>query len=313
MEQYDVVIIGAGPAGLAAAVYTGRSRLNTLVLEKGMPGGQILMTDFVENYPGFPEGVVPFELMDKFRKQAEKFGAKIETDEVKELKKEGDLWHVLGSKGTYPARAVIIATGTNYRRLGLSSEAKLIGKGVSYCATCDGAFFRDKDIAVVGGGDNALTEALFLTKFCRSLKLIHRRDKFRAVKILQERIFANEKIEVLWNSVVEEVIGEEKVESITVKNVKDNSTSTVKIDGLFVSIGMNPNTGFVKDLLDLNEWGEIKVEKNMATSQPGIFGAGDATDACPEQMATAVGTAVRAAIAVDEYLNDYPDWKHIKK
>ena len=153
MEQYDVVIIGAGPAGLAAAVYTGRSRLNTLVLEKGMPGGQILMTDFVENYPGFPEGVVPFELMDKFRKQAEKFGAKIETDEVKELKKEGDLWHVLGNKGTYPARAVIIATGTNYRRLGLSSEAKLIGKGVSYCATCDGAFFRDKDIAVVGGGD----------------------------------------------------------------------------------------------------------------------------------------------------------------
>ena len=313
MEPYDVVIIGAGPAGLAAAVYTGRSRLNTFVLEKGMPGGQILMTDFVENYPGFPEGVVPFELMEKFRKQAEKFGAKIETDEGKEIKKEGNLWHVVGARGEYPARAVIIATGSNYRRLGLPSEAKLIGRGVSYCAICDGAFFKDKDIAVVGGGDNALTEALFLTKFCRSLKLIHRRDQFRGVKILQERIFANEKIEVLWDSVVEEVTGEERIESITVKNVKDNSTSTVKIDGLFVSIGMDPNTGFVKDLLDLNEWGEVKVKKNMETSQPGIFAAGDATDACPEQMATAVGTAVSAALAVDEFLNDYPDWKHLEK
>lgn len=313
MEPYDVVIIGAGPAGLAAAVYTGRSRLNTFVLEKGMPGGQILMTDFVENYPGFPEGVVPFELMEKFRKQAEKFGAKIETDEVQEIRKEGNLWHVVGNRGTYPAGAVIIATGSNYRRLGLPSEEKLIGRGVSFCATCDGAFFKDKDIAVVGGGDNALTEALFLTKFCRSLKLIHRRDQFRGVKILQERIFANEKIEVLWDSVVEDITGEERIESITVKNVKDNSNSTLKIDGLFVSIGMDPNTGFVKDLLDLNEWGEIKVKKNMETSQPGIFAAGDATDACPEQIATAVGTAVSAALAVDEFLNDYPDWKHPEK
>ena len=306
MDHSDVVIIGAGPAGLAAAVYTGRSRLKTLVLEKGMPGGQILMTDWVENYPGFPEGVVPFELMEKFRKQAEKFGAKIESDEVKEIKKEGDLWHVVGNKGTYLARAVIIATGSNYRRLGLPSEAKLIGKGVSYCATCDGAFFRDKDIAVVGGGDNALTEALFLTKFCRSLKLVHRRDQFRGVKILQERILANEKIEVLWNSVVEEVGGEQRVESITIRNVKDNKTSTLKIDGLFVSIGMDPNTDFVKGFLELNEWGEIKVRKNMETSQEGIFAAGDATDACPEQIATAVGTAVSAALAVDEYLSDYP-------
>jgi len=310
MEPYDVVIIGAGPAGMAAAVYTGRSRLNTLVLEKGMPGGQILMTDWVENYPGFPEGVVPFELMDKFRKQAEKFGAKIETDEIKELKKGGDLWHVMGSKSEYPARAVIIATGSTYRRLGLRGEAKLIGKGVSYCATCDGAFFKDKDIAIVGGGDNALTEALFLTKFCQSLKLIHRRDQFRGVKILQERVLANKKIEVLWDSVVEDVIGEQRIESITVRNLKDNTTSTVKVDGLFVSIGMDPNTEFVKGLLELNEWGEIKVKKNMQTSQPGIFAAGDATDACPEQIATAVGTAVAAALAVDEYLSDYPDWKH---
>lgn len=309
MEPYDVVIIGAGPGGLAAAVYTGRSRLNTLVLEKGMPGGQILMTDWVENYPGFPEGVVPFDLMEKFRKQAEKFGAKIETDEVKEVRKQNELWHVMGNKGEYPTRTVIIATGANYRRLGLQGEAKLIGKGVSYCATCDGAFFRDKDIAVVGGGDNALTEALFLTKFCRSLKLIHRRDQFRAVKILQERVLANEKIEVLWNSVIEEVNGESRVESLNLRNVKDDTTSTLKVDGLFVSIGMDPNTDFVRGLVELNEWGEIRVGKKMDTTQPGIFAAGDATDACPEQIATVVGTAVRAALAADDYLNDYPDWK----
>ncbi|TET73519.1 MAG: FAD-binding protein, partial [Candidatus Aminicenantes bacterium] len=208
-EPLDVVIIGAGPAGLAAAVYTGRARLNTLILEKGMPGGQILLTDLVENYPGFPEGVVPFQLMEDFRKHAEKFGAKIETDEAKKIQKQGDLWHVSGVKGEYPTRAVIIATGSVYRKLGLPGEAKLTGRGVSYCATCDGAFFKDKEVAVVGGGDNALTEALFLTKFCRAVKVIHRRDQFRSVKILQERIFANDKTEVLWDSVVEEISGED--------------------------------------------------------------------------------------------------------
>ena len=302
-EAYDVIIIGAGPAGLAAAVYTGRARLNTLVLEKGMPGGQILLADFVENYPGFPDGIVPFQLMDNFRKHAEKFGAKIETDEAKELRKEENLWYVSVNKGEYPARAVIVATGSSYRRLGLPGEAKLTGRGVSFCATCDGAFFKDKDVAVVGGGDNALTEALFLTKFCRSVKVIHRRDQFRAVKILQERIFAHDKIEVVWDSVVEEISGEDRFESVTIKNVKDNKISKLKLGGLFVSIGMDPNTGFVKGLLNLNGWGEIKVDQKMRTSQPGIFAAGDVTDACPEQMATAVGTGVAAALAVDEYLS----------
>ena len=301
-ETLDVVIIGAGPAGLAAAVYTGRARLNTLILEKGMPGGQILLTDFVENYPGFPEGVVPFQLVEDFRKHAEKFGAKIETDEAKEIQKQDDLWRVLGVKGEYPTRAVIIATGSVYRKLGLPGEAKLTGRGVSYCATCDGAFFKDKEVAVVGGGDNALTEALFLTKFCSKVKVIHRRDQLRAVKILQERIFANDKIEVLWDSVVEEISGEDRFESITIKNVKDNKTSKLELDGLFISIGMDSNSEFVKELVDLDEWGQIKVSQNMSTSQPGIFAAGDITNACPEQMATAVGTGVAAALAVDEYL-----------
>jgi len=302
-ETLDVVIIGAGPAGLAAAVYTGRARLNTLILEKGMPGGQILLTDFVENYPGFPEGVVPFQLMEDFRKHAEKFGAKIETDEAKKIQKQDDLWHVSGVKGEYPARVVIIATGSVYRKLGIPGEAKLTGRGVSYCATCDGAFFKDKEVAVVGGGDNALTEALFLTKFCSKVKIIHRRDQLRAVKILQERIFANDKTEVLWDSVVEEISGEDRFESITIKNVKDNKTSKLKLDGLFISIGMDSNSEFVKELVDLDEWGQIKVSQDMSTSQPGIFAAGDVTDACPEQMATAVGTGVAAALAVDEYLS----------
>ncbi|MFQ6109278.1 MAG: thioredoxin-disulfide reductase [Candidatus Aminicenantales bacterium] len=301
-QAYDVVIIGAGPAGLAAAIYAGRARLETLVLEKGMPGGQILLTDFVENYPGCPDGVVPFQLMDNFRKHAEKFGAKITTDEAGEIRKASDLWIVVGKKGEYSTRTVIVCTGSVYRRLGLEGEERLTGKGVSYCATCDGAFFKDREVGVVGGGDNALTEALFLTRFCRSVKLIHRRNQFRAEKILQERVFANEKIGVIWDTVVEEVLGSERFEAVKLRNVKTNETSHLKLDGLFISVGMDPNSGFVKGLLDLDESGQIKVGPSMATSQPGIFAAGDVTDACPEQMATAVGTGVAAALAVTDYL-----------
>ncbi|TET73300.1 MAG: thioredoxin-disulfide reductase, partial [Candidatus Aminicenantes bacterium] len=302
-QTYDVIILGAGPAGMAAAIYTGRARLNTLVLEKGLPGGQILLTDWVENYPGFPDGVVPFQLMDNFRKQAAKFGAKIETDKVKDVRRKDSLWLVLGNRGKYQARAVIIATGSDYRKLGLEGETRLTGRGISYCATCDGAFFKDKVIGVIGGGDNALTEALFLTRFCRLVKVIHRRNQFRAEKILQERIFENSKIEVLWDSVIEKISGKDKLKSITIMNVKDKSFSEIKLDGLFISIGMDPNTGFVKGLIDLNKLGQVKVNKTMATSEPGIFAAGDVTDACPEQMATAVGTGVAAALAVDEYLS----------
>lgn len=302
-QTYDVIILGAGPAGMAAAIYTGRARLNTLVLEKGLPGGQILLTDWVENYPGFPDGVKPFQLMDNFRKQAAKFGARIETDKVKDVRRKDSLWLVLGNRGKYQARAVIIATGSDYRKLGLEGEARLTGRGVSYCATCDGAFFKDKVIGVIGGGDNALTEALFLTKFCRLVKVIHRRNQFRAEKILQERIFENSKIEVLWDSVIEKISGKDRLESITIMNVKDKSFSEIKLDGLFISIGMDPNTGFLKELIDINELGQVKVNKTMATSEPGIFAAGDVTDACPEQMATAVGTGVAAALAVDEYLS----------
>ena len=299
---YDVVIIGAGPAGLAAAVYTGRGRFQTVVLEKAIPGGQILLTDWVENYPGFPEGIAPFDLTDNFRKQAEKFGAVIEIDEAQAIHREEKHWLVSGQNLKYRARAVIIASGAAYRKLGVPNETRLTGKGVSYCATCDAPFFRDAVAAVVGGGDNALTEAVMLAKFCRKLYVIHRRDQFRATKILQERVLSNPKIEVLWNCIVEAAEGESQLERASIRNVKENRSFTLPLDGLFISIGMDPHTEFVRGVVELNEWGEIKVDSRMATSQPGIFAAGDVADACPKQVATAVGAGVTAALSANEYL-----------
>jgi thioredoxin reductase (NADPH) len=299
---HDVLILGAGPAGLAAGVYTGRARLETLILEKALPGGQILTTDFVENYPGFPDGMVPFELMEKFRQHAEKFGARIETDEAKALRREGNLWVVTGDAEEYSARAVIVATGAAYRCLGLPGEDRLTGKGVSYCATCDGAFFRDRPIAVVGGGDHALTEAVFLSKFARRVYLIHRRDKFRAIKILQDRVAAEPKIENLMESVIVALKGEHKLEALTIRRVKTGETYDLPVDGLFVSVGMVPSTDFVREFVRLNEWGQIRVSSTMAAGPPGLFAAGDCCDASPQQMATAVGTGVSAALAVDAYL-----------
>ena len=303
METCDVVIVGAGPAGLSAALYTGRARLSTIVLEKSIPGGQILVTDWIENYPGFPDGIATFDLMDKFRAQAEAFGAKIVTDDARTIVRDGDGWIVKGGSADYRARVVIVATGAAYRRLGLPNEANLVGKGVSYCSTCDGAFFRDSEIAVVGGGDQALMEAIFLTKFAKTVHLIHRRDAFRATKILQERIAANAKIEVHWSSVIVELRGEDKLEALLLKNTQSGTEHTLEVEGLFVSIGMDPLNEMVKGLVDLNEWGEIVVKPNMATSQPGIFAAGDIIDFTPHQVATAVGTGVHAAISADDYLS----------
>jgi thioredoxin reductase (NADPH) len=302
-DPWDVVIIGAGPAGLSAAVYTGRARRSTLILEKGFPGGQILLTDWVENFPGFPDGATPLELMQDFRKQAEKFGARIETDDVVGLSGAGGAFIVKGTRKQHPARAVIIATGSSYRRLGVEGEARLTGRGVSYCATCDGAFFTGRDVAMVGGGDNALKEAIFLTKYARKVTIIHRRDRFRGERIYQERVFANDKIEVLWDTVVEAINGGAKVESLDIRNTKTGNKLQLKVDGLFVSIGTAPQTGFVRGFLELNEWGQVKVKSNMETSVQGIFAAGDVSDACPKQIATAVGTGVHAALSVEEYLS----------
>lgn len=302
-QLHDVVIIGAGPAGLAAAIYTGRARLDTLILERAAPGGQILLTDNVENYPGFPEGITPFQLMEDIRKQAEKFGAKIMIDDVKEVQRQAEFWQIMGRKETYRAHAVIVATGSSHRRLDVDGERELTGKGVSYCATCDGAFFMNKEVAVVGGGNWALTEAIFLTRFCRMVNIIHRRDRLRGEKILQERVFENPKIKVLWNTVVEKISGPNILKSVTVRNVKDHTISELKLDGLFVSIGTVPNSEIMRDLVDRNEWGEIQVGSDMSTPQPGLYAAGDVTNASPQQMATAVGTGVAAAIAVNGYLS----------
>lgn len=300
---WDVVIIGAGPAGLAAAIYAGRARRSTLVLEKGLPGGQILLTDWVENFPGFPDGVTPFELMNDFRKHAEKFGARIETDEIEGISRAGERCLLKGSKGDYAARAVVIATGSAYRRLGIDNEARLTGRGVSYCATCDGAFFAGLHVAMVGGGDNALKEALFLTKYCRQVTIIHRRDRFRGEKIYQERVFASPKVAILWETVVEAVNGGDKVESLEVRSLKDGTAAHLPVDGLFISIGTTPQTDFARGFVDLNEWGRVKVGLNMESSVPGVFAAGDVSDACPKQIATAVGTGVHAALSAEEYLS----------
>jgi len=306
----DVVIIGAGPAGLSAAIYTGRARLSTVVLEKGLPGGQILITDWIENYPGFPDGVAPFALMEGFQKQAVRFGAEIVTEEAREIVPDPDSdnpkgWIVRGEKDDYPARAIIVSVGARYRRLGLPDEDRLVGRGVSYCATCDGAFFRGRPIAVIGGGDTALMEAVYLTKFASRVHLIHRRDKLRGAKILQERIFANPKITVEWNAVVDRIFGGANVEGIVLRDTRDGSLRELKVDGVFVSIGMDPQSDFVKRLLSLNDWSEIRVDERMAASQPGIFAAGDVVDAAPHQVATAAGAGVTAALSAVAYLSKY--------
>jgi len=303
-KLFDVIIVGAGPAGLSSAIYTGRAKLNTLVLEKSMPGGQILMTDWVENYPGFPGGVAPFPLMEDFRKQAEKFGAEIETSEVNRVDKQDNQWKIVCGERKYLTHTLIISTGSNHRKLEVPGEKELTGRGVSYCATCDGAFFRDKIVGVAGGGSLALTEAAFLTKFAREVKLIHRRAQFRGEKILLDRATHNDKISFVLDTIIEKINGGEKLESLTIKNVKTNKVRELSLDGIFVSIGMDPNTGFLNSLLDLNEKGEIVVTKGMATSKPGIYAAGDVTDACSKQVATAVGSGVEAAIAADEYIQN---------
>jgi thioredoxin reductase (NADPH) len=302
-ETYDVVIIGAGPAGLSAAIYTGRARLNTLVCERAAPGGQILLTDFIENYPGFSEGISPIELMENIRNQAERFGAKIVMDDIQTIRKKKSLWQICGKKTEYQSKAVLVATGSDQRKLGIDGEEKLTGRGVSYCATCDGAFFQDKVVGVVGGGNWALTEALFLTRFCKEVKIIHRRDRLRAEKILQERVGDNSKIEVLWDTVVDRINGDERLESLSLRNIKNDTSYRLNLDGLFISIGTIPNAKIVSDFIKRNEWGEVKVGKDMATGEAGLYAAGDVTDACPEQMATAVGTGVVAALAITDFLS----------
>jgi thioredoxin reductase (NADPH) len=304
-EIHDVLIIGGGPAGLTAGLYTSRARLKVLLLEGMMVGGQMMTTDMVENYPGFPQGISGAELTATMEEQAKRFGLMTETAEVIGLDLTEDNKLVKTAEGEYGARTIIICTGTEYRKLGIPGEAEFTGRGVSFCATCDGAFFQDGKIVVVGGGDSALTEALFLTKFAKEINIVHRRDALRATKIYQERAFANPKINFLWNSVVEEIRGNQTVESIMVKNVKSGEVREFPTEGVFMFIGIEPKTAFLRGVVELDESGYILVdETNLQTSVEGVFAAGDARKKLLRQVATAVGDGATAAFAAEKYLEE---------
>lgn len=305
-QNYDVVIIGGGPAGLTAAIYTGRASLSTLILEKGLPGGQIAQTEEVENYPGFPEPIPGMELAQRMQQQAEKFGGKIEMDEVQSVTKDEYETHypftVKGYGGEYRAKAVILATGANPKKLGVPGEETYWGKGVSTCATCDGFFYRGKKVVVVGGGDAAVEEGLFLTKFADEVTLIHRRDSLRANKVAQARAFSNPKMKFIWDTVVEEIQGDANVSNVKLKNLKTGETSDFATDGVFIFIGHVPNTEFVKDLVTLRDDGYVDVTDEIYTNVPMLFAAGDVSDYVYRQLATSVGAGTRAAMTVERSL-----------
>ncbi len=303
MDIYKTIIIGGGPAGLAAAIYTGRARLRTLVLEKVATGGQLLLTDYVENYPGIlqTEGG---RLMETFLEQAQKFGAELAYGEVHDLRPNADGYEIVTGEETYHTLSIIVATGSSHRHIGVPGEKELWGKGVSVCATCDGAFFKDQIVAVIGGGDSALTEAIFLKNLCRQVYIIHRRDELRAEQILQERAIAASNISFCWNTVLEEIVGEKEVTSVRVKNVKTGERSEIALSAVFVAIGMTPNSGFLRPLVKLDENGFVLATHQMATSAPGIFVAGDVRSASYRQIATSVGDGVTAAMSVELWLEN---------
>jgi len=302
--NYDLIIIGGGPAGLTAGIYAGRARLKALLLEKLIHGGQMMTTDLVENYPGFPEGITGFELGDRMRQQAERFGLEIRSREVLEVKPGQPAHTVVLEDGSLTAGALIIATGAHYRRLGVPGEDRLVGKGISFCATCDGAFFKDEEIAMVGGGDNALTETLFLARFAKKIHLIHRRDQLRGAKYLQERVFNLDQVQIHWDSQVVEFTGQDNLEALKLTNVKTGELTRLPVTGAFIAIGMQPNSGWLKDLLPTDEWGFLLTDEVMATDIPGIFAAGDIRAKFWRQISTAVGDGAVAAIAAENYLEE---------
>jgi thioredoxin reductase (NADPH) len=304
-DLYDVVIIGGGPAGLTAGIYAGRGGLKSVILEKGLPGGQIAQTEEVENYPGFPEGIAGPELAERMLKQAQRFGVEVQMEEVLGLEKTPQGFVVKGYGQNYPARAVILATGANPRQLGVPGEEKFYGRGVSTCATCDGFFYRGKEVVVVGGGDAAVEEGLFLTKFASKVTLVHRRDELRANKTAQARAFANPKMHFLWSHVVEEVLGEEAVSGVRLKNLKSGEVYDYPTDGVFVFIGHVPNTGFLGGVVALRPDGYVDVKDEVYTSVPGIFAAGDVADSIYRQLTTSVGAGTRAAMVAEKYLAEH--------
>ncbi len=299
--DYDLVIIGAGPAGLCAGIYAARAKMNVVILEKSAPGGQIIITDWIENYPGFPDGISGFDLGDKMLNQAKNLGVEIRTAEVVSMETSSEIKTLHLEDGDISTKTVIIATGASPRRLNIGEE-KFIGKGVSFCATCDAPFFKGKTVVAVGGGDTAVQESIYLTKFVEKVYLVHRRDELRATKILRERAFNNNKIEFVWDSVVSGMDGFFNVENVKVKNVKTGEEKTIKADGCFLWIGIIPNTGFIGDSVQLDKAGFVVTDSAMATSVPGIFAAGDVRTTPLRQVATAVSDGAIAVMSAEHFI-----------
>jgi thioredoxin reductase (NADPH) len=305
MHSYDVLIIGGGGAGLTAAIYTSRAKLKTILLEKLAPGGQIALTDVVENYPGFPKGVTGPEISLLIEEQAKKYGTEVRYEAVESIVKGNNEFVIsTASKKKITARSVIITSGAAFRTLNVPLEKELTGRGVSYCATCDGAFFKDKEIVVVGGGDAAMQEGIFLTRFVKKLTVVHRRDQLRASPILQDRARENQKIEFMWNTVVTEIKGKDKVEGVRLNNVKTNDDHDFKTDGVFIFIGHDPATSYLKGFVKLDEKGYVVAEDRLQTSVPGVFAAGEVRAGAVKQLVTACGEGCEAALEAQAYVEE---------
>lgn len=303
-EEYDVVIIGGGPAGLSAGIYAARARLKSLLIERGVVGGQIADAELVENYPGFAEGVSGFELGQLMHQQATRYGLETLLAEATGLELQGEKKAVVTTKGKFTTKAVIIASGSQRRKLGIPGEEEFTGKGVSYCATCDAPFFKEEPVAVVGGGDAAITEALYLAKFASRVKVIHRRNELRATRILQEKALSESKLEFIWNTVVEEIEGKDKVKRLKLSNVITGEKSTLDVAGVFISVGLKPNTDYLKGGLPLDAAGYIITNEKMETGIPGIFAAGDVRLNSARQAITAAGDGATAAIYAKRFITE---------
>ncbi|MDD2553691.1 MAG: thioredoxin-disulfide reductase [Desulfotomaculaceae bacterium] len=302
MDRRDLVIIGGGPAGLTAGIYASRASIDTVLLERGVPGGLVVSTYLIENYPGFSEGISGPDLMIQMEKQAGRFGCEILSANVEKIESNDKEFYLKTDHGEIVAGAVILASGVQSKLLGVKGEKELIGRGVSYCATCDGAFFRNKRVAVIGGGDAAVEEAIFLTRFAEKVYVIHRRGELRATKIVQQRAFQKQKIEFIWHGVVDEILGRNLVEAISVRDVRDSSKTLLEVEGVFIYVGSTPNTLLLKDLVKTDENGYIITDENMQTSQKGIFAAGDVRQKLLRQVVTAVADGAIAAVAAEKHL-----------
>ena len=301
---YDVIIIGGGPAGLTAALYTSRNKLSTLIIEKGLIGGNINEAEKVDNYPGFPKGIGGMELTTLMNEQAALYGAEVINDDVISVKVDGNIKTVTVAQGHFTAKALIIAGGSERQKLNAPGEKEYTGKGVSYCATCDAPFFRDKRVAVVGGGNSALYEALHIARFASKVSLIHRRDQFRATPVVQDKVFAEPKIECIWNSIVREVQGETFVNRLRLEDVRTGQDSYLEVDGVFVAIGLIPNTSYLKDIVPLDEKGAVIVNNMMETAVPGVFAAGDIRINSIRQVVAAAGDGAVAAVSAAAYIEN---------